>query len=538
MQIEHRNACHLVRAEAEIFGVGPDDRVFQGFSIAFDASVEEVWLAFDSGAALVVGTKEMVQSGPALAGVLTEAGVTVFSTVPTLLAMIEGDLPTVRLLILGGEPCPQDLVKRWCRPGRRMVNTYGPTEATVIATFADCDPARPVTIGRPVPGYSVHLLDEQPPARARGRARRDLHRRAGRGAGIPRPARADPREVRRRPVRDVGRRPRAALQVGRPRPAQRRRRDRVPGPDRLAGEAPRVPDRAVGDRVGLARTPRRARLRGDAPRGRARPAATGGLRRAPRPVGRSTPAPCSIRSGRGCRRTWSPTRFETLDALPTLPSGKVDRRACPRPALRFEATEAPPEPVGRTGLRAEDRDGLGGALRPAARDASDDDFFRDLGGHSLLAARVVSELRTDPDLRDLSVIDVYNHPTIEALAAKLEADRAARRGRRRRGPGRTRRRGRVPRRFTGRRPRVLRSAALAQFLALYFVLGFFSLQWLAPYLTYTWLIDHGAGDRRASLLVSLSILLAVYPAMLAASIAVKWLVIGRFKAGEYPLWGV
>ena len=148
VQIEHRSACHLVRAEGQIFGVGPDDRVFQGFSIAFDASVEEVWLAFFAGAALVVGTKAMVQSGSALAGMLTDAGVTVFSTVPTLLSLIEGDLPTVRLLILGGEQCPHDLVTRWARPNRRMVNTYGPTEATVIATFADCDPGRPVTIGR------------------------------------------------------------------------------------------------------------------------------------------------------------------------------------------------------------------------------------------------------------------------------------------------------------------------------------------------------------------------------------------------------
>src|SRR5262249_16230663 len=64
--MEHRSACNLVRAEAEIFRVRPSDRVYQGFSIAFDASVEEIWLAFFSGAALVVGTHQMLQSGPAL----------------------------------------------------------------------------------------------------------------------------------------------------------------------------------------------------------------------------------------------------------------------------------------------------------------------------------------------------------------------------------------------------------------------------------------------------------------------------------------
>src|SRR3569623_163112 len=50
VEIEHRSACHLVRAEGRLFQVQPDDRVFQGFSLAFDASVEEVWLAWFAGA--------------------------------------------------------------------------------------------------------------------------------------------------------------------------------------------------------------------------------------------------------------------------------------------------------------------------------------------------------------------------------------------------------------------------------------------------------------------------------------------------------
>jgi len=74
--------------------------------------------------------------------------------------MIEEDMPTVRLLILGGEACPEHLVERWARPGRRLVNTYGPTEATVIATYTDLSPGKPVTIGRAVPGYRVHLFDD------------------------------------------------------------------------------------------------------------------------------------------------------------------------------------------------------------------------------------------------------------------------------------------------------------------------------------------------------------------------------------------
>ena len=162
VQIEHRNAVHLVQTEASRFQIRPDDRVYQGFSIAFDASVEELWLAWCAGATLVAASPEMVHAGPDLPRQLTELGITILSCVPTLLAMMEGDLPTVRILIVGGEACSPDLVARWCVPGRRMFNTYGPTEATVIATWTECDPAKPVTIGEPLPGYSAFVMDARP----------------------------------------------------------------------------------------------------------------------------------------------------------------------------------------------------------------------------------------------------------------------------------------------------------------------------------------------------------------------------------------
>src|SRR5437773_1526422 len=148
VMIEHRSACHLVCAEARLFSVRPVDRVYQGFSLAFDASVEEVWLAFYAGATLVAATPEMAHAGPDLSRLLAERGVTVLSCVPTLLSMLAEDVPTLRLLIFGGEACPEQLVERWARSGRRLVNTYGPTEATVIATYTDLFPGEPVTIGR------------------------------------------------------------------------------------------------------------------------------------------------------------------------------------------------------------------------------------------------------------------------------------------------------------------------------------------------------------------------------------------------------
>ena len=77
---------------------------------------------------------------------------------------------------------------------------------------------------------------------------------------------------------------------------------------------------------------------------------------------------------------------------------------------------------------------------------------------------------------------------------------------------------------------------VTQLFGLYFVLGFFSLQWLAPYVTYTWMIEDDY-EILESLLSALTILTSLYPLMLVASIVIKWLVIGRYRQGDYPLWG-
>jgi non-ribosomal peptide synthetase component F len=76
-----------------------------------------------------------------------------------LLESIERDLPKLRIVLIGGEACPPALVKRWSRPGRTLLHSYGPTEATVTATLGVLAPDRPVTIGRPLPTYSIVILD-------------------------------------------------------------------------------------------------------------------------------------------------------------------------------------------------------------------------------------------------------------------------------------------------------------------------------------------------------------------------------------------
>ena len=157
--IGHASICNFVRVASELYGYAPGDRVYQGMTIAFDFSVEEIWVPLMAGATLVPGPAGMTLMGDELGDFLRERRVTVMACSPTLLATIEQDVPDLRILLVGGEACPQNLVTRWYRPGRRILNTYGPTEATVTATMTELRPDKPVTIGVPLPTYSIVILD-------------------------------------------------------------------------------------------------------------------------------------------------------------------------------------------------------------------------------------------------------------------------------------------------------------------------------------------------------------------------------------------
>jgi non-ribosomal peptide synthetase component F len=106
-------------------------------SIAFDFSVEELWVPLVAGATIVPNAGAATLFDGDLAEFLERRQVTCLCCVPTLLASLDRDLPKLRILLIGGEACPPALVKRWSRPGRVLLNSYGPTETTVTATLAD-----------------------------------------------------------------------------------------------------------------------------------------------------------------------------------------------------------------------------------------------------------------------------------------------------------------------------------------------------------------------------------------------------------------
>jgi amino acid adenylation domain-containing protein len=158
--IEHLSVCNFVKVAAEVYGIREGDRCYQGITIAFDFSVEDLWVPLIAGATLVPGKPGTNLVGDDLHEFLLNQRITVLPCVPTLLATIEQDLPEVRILLLSGEAVPHNLVVRWHRPGRAILNAYGPTECSVSSTLTRLYPDRPVTIGSQLPTYTVVILDE------------------------------------------------------------------------------------------------------------------------------------------------------------------------------------------------------------------------------------------------------------------------------------------------------------------------------------------------------------------------------------------
>ncbi len=170
--IDHASLSARVGWMLEEYGLGPADRVLQFASVGFDTHVEEVYPCLLAGARLVLADPRRVDV-PALLATPEGRKLTVLD-LPTpywheMVRLAEsGDLrvpDAVRLVIIGADQADAAAVRAWRGlVGGRLLNTYGPTEATVVATFADLsaepgDPDAVPPIGRPVAGVRAHVLD-------------------------------------------------------------------------------------------------------------------------------------------------------------------------------------------------------------------------------------------------------------------------------------------------------------------------------------------------------------------------------------------
>lgn len=405
--VSHRSAAAFVDAEAALFltdePIGPGDRVMAGLSVAFDASCEEMWLAWRYGACLVPVPRAQVRSGADLGPWLVEQEITVVSTVPTLAALWEpGTLNDVRLLIFGGEACPPELAQRLVTEGREVWNTYGPTEATVVACAALLGGAEPIRIGLPLRGWELAVVDEAgEPVPMGGSGQLVIG-----GVGLARYLDAEKDAEKYAPLESLG--------------WERAYR---------SGDLVKAEPQGL---VFLGRADEQIKLGG-------RRIELGEVDAALQALPGVAGAAAAVRTARGGNQLlvgyvvlqdgWDraaavdrlraelPAALVPLLApvaeLPTRTSGKVDRAALPWPLEGLE-TGGPAERLyGTEAWLAEQWTAVLGVPVGGARD----DFFA-IGGGSLAAAQLTTRLRTR--YPSAAVLDVYQRPTLRKLARHLE----------------------------------------------------------------------------------------------------------------------
>ncbi|MFE3447825.1 amino acid adenylation domain-containing protein [Nonomuraea sp. NPDC059194] len=391
------------------YGVGPGDRVLQFASASFDTHAEEVYPALAAGAELVLCPDEPL---PDFLKSPAGAALTVID-LPTsywqeLLASGAAWPPGLRLLILGADPLPGPALAAWYAsgpPNARLVNSYGPTETTIIATAAELDPGeseRRPTVGHPLSGTTLEVLAPDggpvPPGVAG-----ELY--IG-GVGVARGYRGAPALTAERflPGPDGTRRYRTGD----------RARFRLDGRLEILGRLDRqVKVRGYRVEPGeiescLLSHPAVAQatvvIRDDTLIAYAVPATVGGPE-----------LEAVLREYLGARLPphLVPGAVVVVERIPLTPSGKVDQDALPAPERRAAAGYEPPATAAEELVCMVWAEVLGldrvGAL---------DDFFQ-LGGHSLLATRTTARIAAAADL-DVPLKLAFTHPTPRDLAAALE----------------------------------------------------------------------------------------------------------------------
>jgi non-ribosomal peptide synthetase-like protein len=517
--LEHRNVVTYVHSAQKIYPISHEDRALQGFSVSFDASVEEIWVPFSVGATVVVGTFDIMRSGDRFSGILNKLNITFLSCAPTLLSMVDEDIPTLKVLIFGGEVCPPELANRWCRKSRMVYNTYGPTEAAVIATYKVLEPHQPVTIGRPMPHYIVMILDKELNLLSAGKegeiyiggecvARGYLNR-------------SDLTEQK-------------FIET-----------DMFSGyPIRFYRTGDMAKYAENGEIVYLGRADEQVKVRGF----RVELSEIEGLilkcigvkavAVALDTTTQQLAAYVVVREGEFIDQEqiatllrsklpyyMIPSTLDEVGALPMTPSSKIDRGKLPKPKTplaSFIKKELilPSTPIEKILIEKLQE-------HFHRTDISmDDNFFDDLGGHSLLAAQIVSHLRKTSYFESMSVVDIYKYPILKDLTKNLESKQESQSNKEE-----------EPRDFYKPSSLSYYSCWFFQGISLIFLAFLFGIEWLGPFFVYSYYYhaDYGVVD---SLLIMLLTYFLLLPALSIFAIIFKWLIIGKIKAGKYKLWSL
>ncbi|AOY79166.2 amino acid adenylation domain-containing protein [Moorena producens JHB] len=409
--VTHQGLCNLANEQIRVFDLRTTSRVLQFFSISFDGSISEIVMALCSGARLCLVPTESTRLGSDLKELLQKHSITHISLVPSALATLTcQDLPTLQTIIVAGEACPQELVKKWSKE-RRFFNAYGPSEYTVCATVAEfTDRNQKLTIGGPIGNTQIYILDkhlQSVPIGVPG----ELH--IG-GVGL---------------ARGYLNRPDLTEQKFIPNPFSNKPGSRLYKTGDLARY---LPDGTIEF---LGRIDHQVKIRGfrielseieavltqhpDVLCGVVidREDTPGNKRLVAYVVPKVEVAISNLRDFLKTKLPdyMIPSAFVLMEALPLTPNGKVDRRALPAPDSfsqvgedKFVAPQTPMEKI-LASIWAE--------VLGLKRVGINDNFF-ELGGSSLQAAFLVSKLEEEIN-RNVSVKVLFQHPTIAELAAAI-----------------------------------------------------------------------------------------------------------------------
>jgi non-ribosomal peptide synthetase-like protein len=520
--IAHRAICHLVRAENSVLEVNGNDRVYQGFSVSFDMWCEETWIGYLAGATLWVADAATAKSVDELDHVLRQNRITVLHAVPSLLAVMEADVPCVRLVNAGGEACTAQVVDRWSVESRRFYNSYGPTETTVTATIAELKPGQPITIGQPLPNYNLAVVDEQLnllPAGEKGEL-------VITGPGV------------------------CTGYINRPELTQEKF---VPKPEALTALPGniiyRTGDAAIINADGSidfqGRFDDQVKIRGyriELGEIETRLSGLPQISAAAVVVRKDFNGQDHLAAYVVCddpvlmtqetiRKELAkvlppymiPSVVMQMPEMPRLPSGKIDRKALPVPMQLMENTVSINNDV--IDIDAPIGDRVIAALQkffPNRNITLSQDFFTDLGGHSLLAAALVSRLRKDANIPQASLKDLYMHRPLSKVVAywaeKPVDEKKAKKV------------------FNEVPKKRFYLCWLAQTFALLLMYGLFAVQVFFPYLGYYYIAEETQNIPYA-IVTALGLYCFIPPFFILVSVTLKWLVIGKMKEGDYPLWG-
>ena len=411
VEVTHANLSWLIAWHNEAFGVTAEDRGSHLAGLGFDASVWEVWPYLCTGASVVLATDDVRTSDERLRAWLIVQGVTI-AFVPTALAqdLVRDDWAAgtrLRYILTGA-----DRLLGRPRAGLpfALVNNYGPTECTVVATSAIVPPGEQETglpaIGYPITGTTIRILDADLNP-VTGDAQGEIF------IGGPQVARG----YRHQPELT------AAAFVTIDGERFYRTGDRAAWrPDGQITFHGRVDDQAKvrGHRVEPEETASILRTHPGVRSGAviAAPSPDGGDMLVAYVVEKDPLSAEELREflGKTLPEYMIPSAFVRMDALPLTANGKLDKRALPEPsdanALASAGFAAPETP-------AEEK--LAEILTEVLGRGNvgvDDNFFL-LGGHSLLGTQVV--LRAGEAFGiDLTLRDLFQAPTIRQLAARIE----------------------------------------------------------------------------------------------------------------------